>query len=446
MSTRKKWELDRRTFLQGLGVSVGLPFLEAMLPSVARAANGRTQKLVWIYMPLGHASRSYVNNGLYTYPDGMKSILTPIQSDVSRVTNLLGAQLGNSGDAHIANFIPYVNNGIYAPNIASMGKTFDQYIADLNVGSKLKTISMTAEYGSHGGLISDIQTNTLSYAGPDRPVSVAADPKSLFDQLFTGATSTQVDQRMQDQLNRKRGILHYVTGEISKISSSVGKDDKVRLDEYFTGINELDKKISTLSTPTPMACEKPTLSNSADYPTRLRLFYDIIFYALKCDLTRVATVMHGKEGSGLQHNSFIPGLHSQSGWHGMSHLTPNYQGSTGDENLNYADFLKVMQWHQQQIVDFVTKLKNTNLPNGQRLLDECAVMWGSSMSNSETHHQYGLAMNIAGTANGALKKAVNIDVGNQAPVANFYLTMMQAFGSTATQIGVSNGTISGLRA
>ncbi|MFZ3229442.1 MAG: DUF1552 domain-containing protein [Pseudobdellovibrio sp.] len=456
MSSPKKWEISRRTFINGLGISLGLPLLDAMMPSIARAGTAKTQRLVWIYLPLGYGS-PYNNSGVYSFPSYVSNALSSVASEVSTITGLYtdSNQPAGTGNAHPDAWMPFINAGAMPTSTRGdkMSKTWDQYIADVNQGSTKKTASMVANYENSVYLFSPLEAHTMSYRGAGQPVGYYLDPKTIFDQMFAGATTLppapQIDQRQQDQLKRKRGILHYINEDIKKLEAKVGQEDRLRLEEYFTGLTDLDNKIASqlvvAPPPASMACQTPGSFSNTDYPTRLRLFYDILYYALKCDLTRVATVMHAMEGSHMIHSGFISGL-ANSGvqWHAYSHLDPGYEGASTNTSANRSDLEKVTSWHHVEIAKFVKRLKDTVLPNGQTLLDECAIVWGSSMSTGAGHDTRGLMMNIAGTANGALKKAVTIN--SQVQMANLYLTLMQAFGVTAVNsIGRSTGIISGLK-
>lgn len=469
--------MNRRTFLRGTGISIGLPLLEAMIPARASASTTKTQRLVWIYLPNGYApAETDINNPQnYTIPTPIQNAISAIRADTSVVRGLSifnpakwDSASGNqilspsilTGDAHSDVFPTYLTGGLFGDRASVMPKTWDQYIADANVGSKRRSISAILRYldedrrtaYSTGTSANANLNHTMSYEGPDRPVPFMTDPKALFDQLFTGMTGATTDPaRVQETINR-RGLLSHVMEDIRKVSAQLGAEDRIRLDEYLTGLNELDLKLrATTETDTSPACSAPSLMTATEtdsgYPQRLRMFYDLILFAFKCDLTRVASVMHAREGTRMRH-PFISNLNTPSDWHTMSHLIrdpndPEYRQLSDDPNANWADMVNVVSWHHRQIADFVVRLKAEKLPTGQNLLDECAVVWGSGFSKG-MHDPRGLFVNIAGTANGALRPGQNLNANN-GTVANLWLTLMQAFGSSQTRYGNSSGIYSSLR-
>jgi hypothetical protein len=470
--------MNRRTFLRGTGVTIGLPLMEAMIPARAEASTTKTRRLVWIYLPNGYApAETDINNPQnYSIPTAIQNATSAIRGDTSVIRGLSvfnppkwDSASGNqilspsllTGDAHSDVFPTYLTGGLFGDRASVMPKTWDQWIADVNLGSKRRSISAVLRYTSEdrytsygtGTAANSNHNHTMSYQGPDRPVPFMANPKALFDQLFTGITGPSTDTITIQQAINRRGLLSHVMDDIRKVTARLGREDRVRLDEYLTGLNELDLKLRALSeTSTGPTCSAPDLMTATDsdssFPQRMRMFYDLILFAFKCDLTRVASVMHAREGTRMRH-PFVSGLNTPSDWHTMSHLIrdpndPEYRQLSDDPNANWQDMVNVVAWHHRQIADFVLRLKAEKLPTGQSLLDECAVVWGSGFSKG-MHDPRGLFVNIAGTANGALRPGQNINANN-GTVANLWLTLMQAFGSPQSRYGNSSGIYSSLRA
>lgn len=454
----KKWEIDRRTFIKGMGLSIGLPMLDAMIPSVARAADGKTQKFVSIYIPNGlGAIQNYSQNTFDVTPRVLNS-LASIRSDMvwlRGLSNPTDLTYGETGDAHVNAYSTFINGGKGCSGKSQyVFKTYDQHIADVNMGTKQKTLHMVAYENLDSGTYF---MTTQSYRANGQAAPYYAKPQDVFNAMFADvASGGQVDQRMIDQANKKRGILHYALDEIKKIQNKVGREDKIRLDEYFSGINDLDVKIAADVANTPplaSACTKPSITGDSaemsQYPVRLQLMYDLIYFALKCDLTRVATLMHSREGSNLYHGRFMSGLHSPGQWHGLSHVVPNFQESSGNNAENQQDIETVVAWHFTQIVKFITRMKQTVLPNGQTMLNQTGVVWGSCIPEGG-HQVRGMNMFVAGNAGGALK--MNQTITANTLMSNLWLTLMQAYGvkdskgSAISSFGTANGIIAGLKA
>ncbi len=447
---KRSWEIERRTFLRGLGVCVGLPLLDLMQPAIARAQTAATRRLVWIYTP----------NGIM--PDGpsdrppsyLENTLTDVQADVSTVLGLTN-QYQNVSGSHFAYWAPFLS-GQPTNQPSAAAKTFDQYIAPLQRGATLETTSINAYPDPSPYLYNAIQANNPSWRGADQYVPAYTNPADLYTKLFGNGVPVEVDTRLADQLARRRGVLHYVMDDVRKVRAMAGADDRVRIDEYLEGVNEMDGRLRAQieGTPTQTNCAAPDpVVASQNYPQRLQSFYDMVYYALRCDLTRVVTFLHASENTSLYHRSFVPGLVTNTTWHVNSHyMSPGYTddpslpSNSTDESTNRADYARILAWHNTRIVDFVKRLKATALPGGGTLLDECCVAWGTCLGESTGHDRTGLFWTLAGTANGALRKGARIRATSPAQISNLWLTIMRAFGTPATSLGDASSVISGLLA
>jgi hypothetical protein len=453
----KKWEMNRRTFLKASGVSLALPLLDAMIPSFARAANGRTQRFVCIYLP-----NAWLAAPGYAYQPQVMNVLNTIRADLTMVSGLRTFSLEQDHADHIEANQAFLQGSVLQSDlypagrqtlfdINKMPRTVDQQIADMNRGSKNAVYPMCPDpnpYSPFPGSLSNNYAQTMSWEGPGKPAQNYTKPSQLFTALFGAGAGTPMPPAPETNLNPKRiSVLHYVMDQVKSTKAKVGRDDQIRLDEYFTGIEELEKKIANTANPPPVmppSCSQPSLTmNDTDYEKRLDLYYEIAFYAFQCDLTRVFTCLHATEGNDRQFN--IPGVkNTGDGWHTISH----FEGNT-DRGASFNDLAIIEAWHHNKIVNFVKRLKGGVQANGQSLLSETAVVWGHGMTNKNVqngsqHHYSDLRMNVAGSANGAFKMGINVDAKGQ-HLSNFWLTLLQAYGVNSTQFGHSTGALSGLR-
>jgi hypothetical protein len=424
-----------------------------MLPSMANAQTTAAKRLVFIHIPLGYVPNDYNQYGNRVEPTYLRDVFGDLRQHMSIATGLYNQPANNDfapGNAHMNCWNAYMA-GQSARTPAVVAKSFDQYAADLHKGSRLDTLSVNADFINSPYNFNSIQANYPSFRGPDLPVAMYTKPIDVFNLLFKDLTppTTPPDTSVSD---RRKAILDLVLADVKSISAQLGAVDKIRLDEYLTGIEQLKKSIvSPANQPTPsQVCKSPVESAIADstiYPKRIANFYDLLYYSLACDLTRVASYMHSFEGTGLFHNSFLQGLQN-SGWHTISHYTtPGYQEFEGappnssDVTRNVADLRQIGAWHYGQTATFIRRLRDTQLPNGTTLLDETLVVIGSSVGRPDSHSFNDLIVWTAGAAGGSFKKNISYVGQNATPLANMWLTIMKAFGSTEQRIGNSTGTI-----
>ncbi len=459
----KKWQIDRRTFVRGLGAAIALPMLEVMRPGVANAANGKTQRLVYIYLPNGISNP---RGGSTTPPAYLIDAMADIKVDASFITGLKNANISDiNGASHYVYWNPMWGGAATASDStgatsALQRMTFDQLIAPLNVGSKIETLSMNAWPDTGPYNYTGIMANNASWKGPDKFVPSLFKPLDVFNQLFAGGVpQPDVNARLADQQKLKRGLLHYCMSDIKKVIGQGSASDRIRLDEYFDGLNSLDQRVAASAMPTNPTCVAPTgigASNpTVDYPAHLKMFYDLVFTALKCDMTRVVSLMHCNESGDLRHKSFIPELRYDNTWHVFSHFgQPGYsEGSNGslsdDPDANQRDYERLLIWHYTRIVEFVKRLKAEATPTGN-LLDETLVAWGSCLGrSSDEHNRESLFWSLAGGGGGAFNRGLTVNNTTPVPLTNLWLTLMKGFGVNATQFGggtlASTGEIPGLR-
>jgi len=459
----RKWQIDRRTFLRGLGLSICLPYLEIMGGAKIAHAVGGPKRLVWIYIP----------NGLVMGGDGapapnyIRSLTSSISGKCNYITGLSTTKAG--GGCH-TDVIPYLTIGGNPTNVSGVGdftvqnypKTFDQHIAPVNRGQKFDTLSFSAreEPRDNCSTLNPLIYNHSSWTntGPNYYIDSYFQPVDAFNRMFSGGTpATEVDTRVADQLRRKRGILHYVMEDITKLNRIASQRDKYVLDEYFSSIQTIEADISrqiasTPQTPTTGTCVAPTgiTRLSTDDPTyhlRLKSFYDLMFVAIKCDMTRVITLKHAPENTQVFHKSFIPSLVGNCGWHTYSHYndaTANGEGAgtaAPDEASRIRDYETLTAWHYNHVADFVKKLNAEAGVGGGTLLDDCLVTWGSTLGYSNGHNMNNLFWQTAGSAGGRIRTGQTLALGGR-PISDLWLTLMQAFGAPATRFGNSTGVIS----
>jgi hypothetical protein len=226
-----------------------------------------------------------------------------------------------------------------------------------------------------------------------------------------------------------------VKNEANHLMSCVGKEDRLRLDEYFTSVSELEQRFQTVpAMPGTMACEKPMEppATGATYAASIRLMMDVCLFAFRCGLTQVATLM--MDGAFSRRNYNLANINNDDYVHGLSH------GEIDGKTVDHPRWQTITTHFYE---NFAYMLNQMNLINeGERtMLGNSVVFINSEFGDGDAHSQDNLPVIIAGNAGGKFKSGQHVAVPGKTPVANVLLTILQSMGLTQTQFGNSTGTV-----
>jgi hypothetical protein len=392
---KKSWELSRRTFLRGTGTLLALPVLEAMVPSVARAqASGAP--------PPRRLMAFFVPNGMYPqewYPTGtgagytLSPLLTPLAAYKSDFLVLSG--LGNQAShtstvdvAHVASTATFLTGTAAADAPVRNGISVDQLAAS---HLKLYTRFPSLELGTRSGT-SDVLHNNISWSANSTPMPKETRPDILFDRLFEGLDPNQSVQVAEARRRRRLSVLDYVKQDTSRLQSQLGLQDKLRMEEYLTGVRELEQRVQQVR---PAQCTQGVRPpQPTDVRQQVKLLLDMTVLAFQCDLTRVATFMYGEAVDDSSYSFLsIPDSRGNpipinQGHHTLSHdITPGSQSQ-----LMYSAICK---WEVEQFAYLLSKLKAVQEPDGT-LLDNSVVLFGSGIGESAIHDTLNMPVILAG--------------------------------------------------
>jgi len=439
--------IHRRHFLKGVGVALALPMLDAMVPAtfgqaLKAVAAKSPQRLSFVYVPNGIVMDNWTpttEGADFALP----SILQPLAShrqQLSVITGLMDHQaeaLGDGGGDHAragASYLtgshPYKTGGsdIYA------GVSADQVAAkQLGQKTRLPSIEVGLDdnrtVGHCDSGYSCAYTNSISWQGPSTPLPPEANPRLLFERLFGDFDpSVSAETRARRALYRK-SILDSATDETSKLMGAVGAADKHKLDEYLTTIREVELRIEQAEknpAPADPGMEKPS-GIPSDFSEHAKILYDLQVLAFQADLTRVATMMMGREGSVRTYEQIgVPDPH-----HPLSH----HRGRT--ESL--VKLTKINTYHVELFAHFLDRLKNT--PDGDgTLLDHSMIVYGCGISDSDKHLHYDLPVLLAG-GGGGLRGNRHFSVEQNTPITNLYLSLLDRMDVHADTLGDSTGKL-----
>jgi hypothetical protein len=436
-----------------MGAAISLPFLEAMQPTVSRAAtpSGPPKRFVFIHIPTGFKhSSSYLpvdsaapSGAPYTLPAPLQP-LAPLQKKISLVTNLanMPAASGN-GDAHQrgTSSLLTCRPAILGGSTVTNGVSVDQYLAQQQSGATaIDSLQLGVEESADSGM--DVLSSNISWQDGTTPVAKETDPGRLFARLFSDLSLSPT--ALAQQRARQGSVLHYANDSATALRKQLGKADQVKLDQYLAGIAALETRLTTTTTCLGPAPTAPTLvySNAGDVVTdkagngvtgHHEIMFDLLVNAFACDITRVASFMFvGGDFSGWDFLGFSDEHHY------MSHFPDD--PSQGSGNLTNGQKLDaICNWEMGRIAHLLTGLDSVTEPDGSTLLDNTLVFVSSDVADGQLHNYDNLPIIVAGGGGKYMKTGQHIAPSSQKPLANLFISMLGFGGVTASTFG-TDGT------
>ena len=442
--------LSRRTFLRGVGTVMALPVLEAMLPAgaLAQAATNtaRTNRMAFIFVPNG------VNMAAWTPaaegPLELAGTLAPLQKVKDKVSVLTGlAQhnafaLGDGGGDHARSAATWLT-GCHPKKTdgadIKAGISADQ-LAAMKVGKKtpFESLELGCERGAMAGNCdsgySCAYSSSISWRGESTPNAHEVDPRAVFERLFGNNDPNESEESRVRRQGFKKSILDFVLEDASKLKRQLGVKDQNKLDEYFTGVREIEDRLARVEKingdGASLALKKPT-GVPQDMGEHARLMADMMVLAFQADLTRISTFMMANDGSNRAYQTIgVP-----EGHHDMSHH--------GGDKYKQAQVAKINLYHMQQVAYFLEKLDSIKEGDGT-LLDNSMIVYGAGISDGDRHNHDDLPILLAGGGAGTIKQGRHIRFAHDTPLNNLFLSMLDRMGVHAETIGDSTGRLTTL--
>ncbi len=440
--------MTRRTLLRGAGVALALPYLEA----VAFAQTGKSEgeaplRMAFLFVPNGINMAHWTpatEGALGALPHaleplaGMKdhfNVLTGLTQNWAFAHGDGGGDHARSAAAWLTGCKPVKTSGA---NI-KVGLSADQ-LAAAKRGALTRFPSL--EIGcERGGLAGDCDSsyscaysNTISWRTENSPVAKEVDPRLVFERLFGGEDPNEsAEARDQRKLNNK-SILDFVLEDAKSLQGRLGAHDRHKIDEYFTGIREIERRMTFLEkagkeTGVSGEALKARMSGGMpDYPDHVRLLGDMMVLAFQADITRISTFMFANEGS----NRAYKQIGINDGHHETSHHGRNPEKL---ENIK-----KINRFHVEQLTYILQKMQSIKEGN-RTLLDNTMLVYGGGISDGDRHNHDDLPLLIAGGAGGTLKGGQHIKYKNGTPMTNLLITMLDRFGVPGESLGDSTGKV-----
>jgi Protein of unknown function (DUF1552) len=445
MSVSRKG-LSRRTFLRGLGGCVALPLLDAMAPALCSAAGQQPRppiRLAFIYAPNGVTMSHWkpVAAGRdFAYPR-ILSPLEPFRQDVLVVSGLDHNQanaMGDGGGGHARAGATYLT-GVHCKKTMGSdirgGVSVDQIVAqELGRQTRLASLELGCEdtrmVGNCDTGYSCAYTSSIAWRTPTLPMPPETNPRLVFERLF-GTDDPNMDPRLRARrLLYRRSILDTVGDQAQQIVGALGAADRRKVDEYLTAIREIEKRIQGAENK-PQT--RPDLDKPAGIPEafvdHLRLMFDLQILAFQADLTRVSTLMIGREGSLRTYPEIgIPDSH-----HPLTHHRQNREFIEKVTQIN-AYHVRLFSTY------YVAKMKSIAEGDGS-LLQNCMVCYGSGLSEGNSHNPLDLPVLLVGQGGGGLRTGRHVVYPRGTPMTNLFLTLLDRMGVRPEKVGDSTGRL-----
>ncbi len=439
-----KKALPRRTFLRGMGATVALPLLDAMVPSMtalARSAAAPVRRLGFVYMPMGCDLPRWTPPGagpLVTLSPTLES-LRPVVDQLTVISNLelKNAYPGTHATSNAA-FLSAAKAKWTESTDYYLGTTVDQ-IAAKEIGHQtlLPSLELSMDLlqtiGQCDNGYACVYQNNLSWSSPTTPLPAEAHPRVVFERLF-GEGGSAGDRRAA--LRRRASLLDWVRDDITRLQQSLGHEDRARVGQYLDTVREVERRIQKAEAATADQA-LPDLDRPAGVPAsyadHARLMFDLQVLALQADVTRVITFQLARETSNRTYNEIgVSDPH-----HPLTHH--------GNDPEKVARMAKINAFHVSLFAYFLQKLKAT--PDGDgNLLDHSLYLYGSGMGNPNIHDHVDLPILVAGGAAGRLTGARHIRYAEPTPLANLHLTLLERVGVRMDAFADSKGKVDELLA
>src|SRR5215831_3838613 len=439
--------LPRRTFLKGLGTTLALPLLDAMVPALTATAQTPARvvrRLGVVYHPNGVIYPKWVPTGTgrgFEFSPVLAP-LTPFREKVTVVTGLSSHQaeaLGDGGGDHSRASGTYLT-GVHvrkSDSVVGNGVSMDQIAAYAVKGeTQLSSLQLTVDDNSLVGSCdvgySCAYSSTLSWLTPTLPLMAENNPRVVFERLFGANDSTDARVRA-GRLAQDRSILDSITDRVKSLQKSLGASDNRKVSDYLESLRDVERRIqkaeeqSALNTANVPGVERP-VGIPDSFERHVGLLYDLQLLAFQSDLTRVTTFMYGREQNGRPYPQIgVPEPH-----HPLTHHQ--------DLPEKMEKCARIQTYHIKLFADYLEKLRST--PDGDgSLLDHVILLYGGGISHSDRHTHGPLPTLVVGGGTGTIKGGRHLVYPEHTPLTNLQLTLLANLGVATEKVGDSTGQL-----
>jgi hypothetical protein len=419
--------LSRRRFLAGAGVALSLPCLEAMRPAVSRAANRAAdrkppRRMIAIQTNMGILPQFFWPEGigLDYRPSPYLEILRDFRREMTVFSGVSHPNVdgGHAAEQTFLTAAPHPGSGAFKNSVS-----LDQVAAE-RIGSATRFPALVTRVGN--------ESRTLSFTRGGVMIPAEGSPAALYRRMFVQGSTAETSARLHD-LAEGRSILDFVDESARQLQKDLGADDRVRLDQYFTSVRELETRLHeaaqwetrpkpAISVPEPKDAERGQLA------TATKLMFDVVRLALETDSTRLVTIFINTLGLATD----IPGVQNET--HSLTHH--------GNRPETLAELRTIETAQFEALAGLLTGLKATR-EEDQSLFERTMVLYGTCMGSANAHSNVNLPVLLAG---GGFRHAGHLafDTRQNYPLPNLFVSMLQRLGIETDRFASSTGTMRGL--
>lgn len=454
----------RRRFLsrfavRGTGVAVALPVLESLRatwsqapvqpPAGRRRFTGSSAadvpcRMAVLYVPNGVNLREWRPSGIgYGYRLGRSlEPLQPYRDDIQVITGLAhrnGFAGTDGGGAH-ARAMATILTGVRPRKTAGAdvraGISFDQ-VAAARVGDATRFASLelscdgVRKSGACDAGYACAYSFNMSWRSERQPAVPESNPRLVFERLFGAGKGDERAASLAARLEGQRSILDFVLDEVRSLEPRLGRQDRMKLEEYLGSVRAVEKQLEKFERLSPPAVEDHVLPESepADYSLHIRLLADMLVLAFRTDSTRIATFILAHDGG----DRTFPEIGVDDGHHTLSH-------HRGDRD-SLEKIARIDRFYARQLAYFLSRLREVEEPGGGTLLDHSMILYASGISDGDKHRHDDLPVILAGHAGGRLAAGRHVRLGGEKPMANLFLTMLDLVGAPQPSFADSTGKL-----
>ncbi|MBG28728.1 MAG: hypothetical protein CMI31_01830 [Opitutae bacterium] len=437
-------QLSRRTFLRGLGTSIALPALEAMLPapSFAKKAGAIPLRMGFAYVPNGVIMPQWTPEKLGSQ-FALPTTLQPLNGLQDKLQVLGGldqdkAKANGDGAGDHARANATFLTGCQAKKTAGadirIGISVDQ-VAAAKIGSltKLPSLELSCDKSRRSGKCDSgyscaYQFN-LSWKSDSLPMAPEANPREVFDRLFGNGVRSEEAESKERRLRHERSILDFALQDAKRLQSKLGYTDKAKVEEYLEAVRDLEKRIERtdkIEKPRPKYPRPDGVPSK--YEDHIRMMFDLMALAFQTDTTRISTFLLAHDGS----NRSFKDIGVAEGHHSISHHR--------NDEKKIDKLAKIDRFYVQQFSYFLNKLNKAKEADGSSLLDHCMIVYGSGISDGNRHNHEDLPVLLAGGSAAGLKTGRHKRFDG-IPMTNLYLSLLERMSVEAEALGDSTGKL-----
>jgi hypothetical protein len=430
-----RMSLPRRTFLRGLGTTVALPLLDAMVPALTAAAKtspGPVRRVGFVYVPNGVIMDQWTPTKLGVGPE-LPPILKPLEPFRDQLVVISNTSRPGSDPDHALASSGWLSGATAKETEGQdfrVGTTIDQVVAT-QIGHETPFPSLEVATEDFAGYVGGCSpgyacayVNTLSWSTPTTPLPMEINPRVVFERLF-GRAGT-LSQRLE-RIRTNRSVLDSIMKDLAQLNRGLSVRDKNRLDEYLGDIREIEQRIERMEARShtgEIGFDTP-VGVPPQFADHVGMLFDLLTVAYQADLSRVFTFMMAREFSMKTYPDIgVPEPH-----HSVSHHQNKPQ--------QIGQHAKINVHHMEQFARFIGKLHTT--PDGDgTLLDHSLVFYGAGLSNGNIHSPYPLPLLALG-GSGAGNR--HVQAPPETPIGNLWVGLANKFGSDISALGDSTGAL-----